>query len=338
MKRREGVDCGHPVSGGQRDDQLAMSDRQHARRHNQANVRGAREGRDGALDLAGVAHADRAHLHPERRRHRLDRGELANPGGYGSITKDRRSHHTRRDLFEQFQPFPAQAKFELGKPVALPPGRARLATKPAPTGSGTTTNTIGTVRVACSNGATVELPFARMTSGASAINSAAYLRMLVGVASRPAGVDPHVAAAVQPNCRSPCRNAARRACASGLSWPSHEDADAPHRSRLLRACGERPRSGRTAAEQRDELAPSHSITSSARASSIGGTSKPSAFAVLRLITSSYLVGACTGRSAGFATSKDAIERSRWRLARSACGTRAKSSAPLRHLGAGGMTA
>src|SRR5215475_10448601 len=43
----------------------------------------------------------------------------------------------------------------------------------------------------------------------------------------------------------------------------------------------------------------HSITSSATASSDGGTSRPSAFAVLRLMTSSYLVGACTGRSAGF---------------------------------------
>ena len=37
----------------------------------------------------------------------------------------------------------------------------------------------------------------------------------------------------------------------------------------------------------------------ARASSVGGTSRPSSFAVLRLMTSSYLVGACTGRSAGF---------------------------------------
>src|SRR2546421_1311353 len=43
----------------------------------------------------------------------------------------------------------------------------------------------------------------------------------------------------------------------------------------------------------------YSITSSARASIDGGISRPSAFAVLRLITSSYLVGACTGRSAGF---------------------------------------
>jgi hypothetical protein len=43
----------------------------------------------------------------------------------------------------------------------------------------------------------------------------------------------------------------------------------------------------------------HSITSSARASSVSGTVRLIAFAVLRLITSSYLVGACTGRSAGF---------------------------------------
>ena len=37
----------------------------------------------------------------------------------------------------------------------------------------------------------------------------------------------------------------------------------------------------------------HSITSSARASTDGGIVRPSALAVLRLITSSYLVGVCT---------------------------------------------
>src|SRR5215468_6932470 len=58
---------------------------------------------------------------------------------------------------------------------------------------------------------------------------------------------------------------------------------------LLRARRERPRSCNTA-EQRDELASLHSITSSARTSSVGGTSRPSALAVLRLMTSSYLVG------------------------------------------------
>src|SRR5262245_38270383 len=77
-----------------------------------------------------------------------------------------------------------------------------------------------------------------------------------------------------------------------------EDADPPHPLGLLRMRRERPRRG-CAAEQRDELAPLHSITSSARASKLSGTMRPSALAVLRLTTSSYLVGACTGRSAGF---------------------------------------
>src|SRR5262249_61585386 len=77
-----------------------------------------------------------------------------------------------------------------------------------------------------------------------------------------------------------------------------EEPDHRHRW-LLRARHERPRRRRTP-EQRDELAPvHHSITSSARASSVAGTSRPNALAVLRLIVSTYLVGACTGRSAGF---------------------------------------
>src|SRR5206468_595561 len=82
---------------------------------------------------------------------------------------------------------------------------------------------------------------------------------------------------------------------------AHEHADAPHPLVLLRTRRERP--GSRAAEPRDELAASHlrahSITSSAVDSSVSGTSRPSALAVLRLITSPYLVGCCTGRSPGF---------------------------------------
>src|SRR5262249_45116755 len=76
-----------------------------------------------------------------------------------------------------------------------------------------------------------------------------------------------------------------------------EQPDHRHR-RLLPPCRERP-SSRCAAEQRDERAPPyHSITSSARASSAGGTSRPSVLAALRLIARSYLGGNCSGRSAG----------------------------------------
>src|SRR6516225_6941897 len=73
------------------------------------------------------------------------------------------------------------------------------------------------------------------------------------------------------------------------------------RRRLLRASRERPskRSRRRAAEQRNELAPPHSITSSARASRRSGTASPSDLAVLRLSTKSNFVGCITGRSAGF---------------------------------------
>src|SRR5262249_49777867 len=67
---------------------------------------------------------------------------------------------------------------------------------------------------------------------------------------------------------------------------------------LLRARRERPRY-RRAAEQRDELATLHSITSSVRASSEMGGSRPSALAVLRLMTNSNLVANCTGNSPGF---------------------------------------
>src|SRR5262249_32775967 len=76
------------------------------------------------------------------------------------------------------------------------------------------------------------------------------------------------------------------------------DKSEPRHLRLLRARRKRPRSSR-AAEQSEELATLHSITSSARASSVGGISRPSALAVLRLITSSNLVGAWTGSSPGF---------------------------------------
>ncbi len=51
----------------------------------------------------------------------------------------------------------------------------------------------------------------------------------------------------------------------------------------------------------------YSITSSARASADGGIVRPSALAVLRLITSSYLVGAYTGRSTGFSPLRNAVD-------------------------------
>jgi hypothetical protein len=51
----------------------------------------------------------------------------------------------------------------------------------------------------------------------------------------------------------------------------------------------------------------HSITPSARASSVGGTSRPSALAVLSLINNSTLVGNATGRSPGLLPLQDFVD-------------------------------
>src|SRR4029450_13020983 len=94
-----------------------------------------------------------------------------------------------------------------------------------------------------------------------------------------------------------------RLCFWIMLGQSYQYAEPLHSVGLLRARRERPRSRRTA-EQSDELAPlhfsAHSITSSARNRIEVGTLRPSAWAVLRLMKSSNLVGCTTGRSAGVA--------------------------------------
>src|SRR5262245_27986409 len=95
----------------------------------------------------------------------------------------------------------------------------------------------------------------------------------------------------------------------------HNQADSPPRvtlGRVLAVAGRCLLEPREAAEKRTfsnrryvpkaavsnrSKSAAYSITSSARERIEVGRSRPSALAVFRLITSSYLVGACTGRSA-----------------------------------------
>src|SRR5262249_11243635 len=80
---------------------------------------------------------------------------------------------------------------------------------------------------------------------------------------------------------------------SGIKKPDHR------RPRLLCPCHQRPYGGRPA-EQRDERAARHSITSSASNWTELGTSRPIVLAICTLMTSSNLVNCTTGRSTGFA--------------------------------------
>jgi hypothetical protein len=87
--------------------------------------------------------------------------------------------------------------------------------------------------------------------------------------------------------------------AGGQTRALAQKPDGRQLTRLLRAGRERPY-GRRAAEQRDELAALHSITSSARPDNGSGIVSPSVLAVLRLMTSSIFTTCWTGRSAGSA--------------------------------------
>src|SRR5262249_46011147 len=77
---------------------------------------------------------------------------------------------------------------------------------------------------------------------------------------------------------------------------SDQHANPPHALGLLRPRRERPRG--PAADERDEIATLHSITSSASCWSCQGTSRPSALAVFRLMTNSNFVGCWIGSSSG----------------------------------------
>jgi len=65
-------------------------------------------------------------------------------------------------------------------------------------------------------------------------------------------------------------------------------------------CAISKKAARRAAEQRDEVAAVHSITSSAATSSLSGTVRPSILAVSALMTSSNLLDCMTGKSADLA--------------------------------------
>ena len=73
------------------------------------------------------------------------------------------------------------------KPVTLPPGRARLATKPLPTESATFAKMMGTVRVCCSNAAVVCVVCERMRSGCSAIQFLRKSLQRLGIRRPPSG-------------------------------------------------------------------------------------------------------------------------------------------------------
>ena len=123
------------------------------------------------------------------------------------------------------------------KPVVLPPGLSRRSTRPAPTGSETSTNTIGNVRLTRCKAVTLSVPAARTTSGVRATNSAAYLRSRSTFSPQRMSMR-MLRPSVQPNrCRA-CRNAATNGWAARVSLQTahcNGASRSSNRGRLLRS-------------------------------------------------------------------------------------------------------
>src|SRR5262249_50285073 len=253
-----------------------------------------------ALDLAGIAHIDRGHLHAERRRHGLDRGELAEPSGDCGITNDGHSLYARGNLLEYFRPFRSHAVFVTREPggIAAWPRQGCDVDGSDLIGNDNEYNRHNA-------GHLQQRPHSRAAIREDDLRRKRnHFRCLFeGGCNACTKTDVELnIATFDPTQFLQALNEHRNAvlCHLIVGIQRDEHTNAPHALALLRPRRERPGCDRTA-EKRYELAASdHSITSSARASTIGGISRPIAFAVLTLITNVNLVGRSIGKSAALA--------------------------------------
>src|SRR5262245_54819401 len=213
------------------------------------------------------------------------------------MANGRHARHARRDLLKQLRPFPRQTIFELHKAGGIA-ARLRQASNQARSdgiGNDYKHNWHGAsylVQPLHGRAAYCQNDIWRKCDQLFRFSASFF-----DITSAPAIVEPNVTS-VRPaqflqlltEHGVPCLDV-RFVC--GARKRAYE----PHALRLLSPRHQRPPCRAT--EPSDEGSPLHSMTSSARARSDGGTVRPSALAVLRLITNSYLVGDCTGRSPGF---------------------------------------
>src|SRR6516225_6547585 len=143
------------------------------------------------------------------------------------------------------------------KPVTFPPGRARLATKPLPTGSETVAKTMGMVRVCCRSAAVVGVTDERIRSGCRATSSFANRCLASASLGRhPARVEPDVAAFHPPELLKSLSECGEEPWSFQVVLGiAHQHANPPHMLGLLRACRKRPCGGNS--NCLDEIAPSH---------------------------------------------------------------------------------
>src|SRR5262249_19261587 len=109
----------------------------------------AHESCECCIDLAAAGSPEDLDLQPDvaRRRFHVSRRGLR-VGRMGRIDQHGNAGGSRHQLMHESQPLCHSSRLKKLIPVRLPPGRARLATRPSLTGSSPTLNTMGMVVVA----------------------------------------------------------------------------------------------------------------------------------------------------------------------------------------------
>ena len=181
-------------------------------------------------------------------------------------------------------------------PVAFPPGRARLATCPIPTGSAWVAKTMGMFRVACRAASTSVEEVAKITSTFRRTSSAASSRICAAPSAQRNSMTTFLPT-TYPSSRNPVRSASTRSAEAVAGAGPRNPM-----SQTLDACCACACAGHAAALASPVMnCPSlHSITMSASCWRCTGTVNPSIRAVFMLRTNSNCVGRSIGRSEGSA--------------------------------------
>ena len=181
---------------------------------------------------------------------------LQHGGRIADIGDDRQPAETGKHLAQKFDPLAGKIgrlDRQAGDVAARP---RETATKPLPTGSAASANTIGIVEVACFAAGTA-VPTVTMTSTLSRTNSAAISAIALAASLRPAILDRDGATLDPAELAQPLHKGGGPV-APVRSRARAQEADGRQLARLLRVRRERP--SRRAADERDELAPLHSVS------------------------------------------------------------------------------
>ena len=229
-KSRYGVDRGQLVPGRQRDDQIAMNapparSPSRSGRHSpeRAKAATARSISPASRTLIGLTST------PSDGATAWMAANWPIPAAMAGSRRTAARVTPGAICFEQLQPFPAQAVFEHRETSGVAARPRQAVDEAGADRIGDVANTIGTVRVACSNGPTAAPPAARMTSGASATSSAACLRI---AAASPAAQRVSIRT-LRPIGPAQLRQPLQERREAGLQFRivrgcGHEHADAPH--------------------------------------------------------------------------------------------------------------